>query len=169
MALVGNGEELGADEVLAGGKCGHCPWSPGGMSEPGRDGRGPAPLVPDLGASRPEEGAGRGIRAGAVCPRGSEEVSAAFGAEALPRFRAPARWGRGDGGHHVRSAGGWVRARGSGGSAAPSCSELLQGRLGFVRSDPEVPTLGFVESSLDLGISPSMEVSWGQNRKAYGR
>lgn len=36
MALVGNGAELEADEVLAGGECGHCPWSPGGMSELGR-------------------------------------------------------------------------------------------------------------------------------------
>lgn len=36
MALVGNGAELEADEVLAGGECGNCPWSPGGMSELGR-------------------------------------------------------------------------------------------------------------------------------------
>ena len=33
MALVGNGAELEVDEVLAGGECGHYPWSPGGVSE----------------------------------------------------------------------------------------------------------------------------------------
>lgn len=36
MALVGNGTELEADEVLAGWKCVYCSWTSGGMSEPGR-------------------------------------------------------------------------------------------------------------------------------------
>lgn len=57
MALVGNGAELEVDEVLAGGECGHYPWSPGGVSELGGDGQGPAPLVARLEptVSRPEE------------------------------------------------------------------------------------------------------------------
>lgn len=89
MALVGNGVELEADEVLAGGECGHCPWS-------GGDGPSSRTLGVSLGlaASRPEElaGAAEGwTRPWEVCPCGNEGVSAALGVEAVPRFGRPHR------------------------------------------------------------------------------
>lgn len=78
MALVGNGAELEVDEVLTFGECGHYPWSPGGMSELGRDGQGPAPSVASLEptVSRPEEETGvasRDTRPWEVRPCWSEE------------------------------------------------------------------------------------------------
>lgn len=65
MALVGNGAELEADEVPAGGERGHCPWSQEGMAKV-------PPPWSYLGraASRPEESAGAaGGSLGGLSPR----------------------------------------------------------------------------------------------------
>lgn len=134
MALVGNGAELEADEVLAGGECGLCPWSPAGM------GQGPAPSVSVWDWQPPAWRIWQGLRMGVPVlgrsvlagVRGVSAARSGGGAE----VRGAGTEGCGDVGHSVRSAGGWVRGRSSAGPAV----ELFgasPGTPGFMRSDPK--------------------------------
>lgn len=149
MALVGNGAELEADEVRAGGGCGHCAWTRPGCPKS-------RPLGPSLGPAASRREGWAGARKGGLCPRERGRS---------PR-RSERRRRRGAGRRHPgavrtggatsgRQAGGWVRGRGT-----PS-TELS----GPPRAHRAVPRSGSGVLSWD-GVSPSVEVSWGQTRKA---
>lgn len=71
------------------------------------------PLGPQSGTGKVLPGggagsAGGGHGSGCSGPAGATRGSAALRTDALQRLGALAPWGRGDGGRHVQSAGGWA-------------------------------------------------------------